>query len=74
MAMAAANLNQDWVEASEIITVKQRSEEGFGSASRDKFLGQLDLRTKKLFDQRAFLDFSLFDHTEFGPPEIQNPK
>jgi len=31
MAMAAANLNQDWVEASEIITVKERSEGMFGS-------------------------------------------
>jgi hypothetical protein len=32
MAMAAANLNQDWVEASEIITVKEKSKEMFGSA------------------------------------------
>jgi hypothetical protein len=50
MAMAAVNLNQDWVEASEIITVKERSEEVFGSA-RDKFLGSLDITTKNLFGE-----------------------
>ena len=72
MAIAAPNETQDNVEAPEIIRVKEKSEGLFGSA-RDKFLGQLDITTKnllgwiqrqkKLFDQRVFLTFPLFDHT-----------